>query len=83
MRNVLFAIAATIAVTGCTTPERTAVVGGATGAAIGGIANGWSGAATGAAIGTIGGYLLGKAVDRPGYCRYRDPHTGRTYEARC
>jgi hypothetical protein len=83
MRNVLFALAATLAITGCTTAEQTAVVGGAAGAAIGGIAGGWEGAAIGAGAGAIGGYLLGRAADRPGYCRYRDRRTGRVYVDRC
>jgi membrane protein DedA with SNARE-associated domain len=84
MKNVLIAIAAMIAVTGCTTPEKTALVGSAAGAAIGGISSGtWGGAAVGAAAGAVGGYLIGKVVDRPGYCRYRDPRTGHEYVERC
>jgi len=41
------------------------------------------GAAVGAAAGAVGGYLLGKAADRPGYCRYRDRYSGRVYVERC
>jgi Glycine zipper len=83
MRNVLFAIAAMIAITGCTTAEKTATVGALGGAAIGGIAGGdIEGAAVGAAIGGVGGYLLGRVADRPGYCRYRDRY-GRVYIDRC
>ena len=33
-------------------------------------------------IGAVGGYLIGKSTDRPGYCRYRDQY-GRIYEDRC
>jgi hypothetical protein len=84
MRNVLFAVAAMIAVTGCTTAEKTAVVGSAAGAAIGGIAGeSWEGAAIGAAAGAVGGYLIGRVADRPGYCRYRDQYSGRVYVERC
>lgn len=84
MRNVIIALAATLALAGCTTAEKTAVGGAAVGAAIGGIATGnLEGAAIGAAAGGVGGYLLGRAADRPGYCRYRDRHTGRVYLERC
>jgi hypothetical protein len=83
MRNILFALVATFAIAGCTTAERTAVAGGVAGAAIGGIADGWEGAAIGAGAGALGGYLLGRAADRPGYCRYRDRYTGRVYVERC
>ncbi|QPC85722.1 hypothetical protein GA830_02475 [Mesorhizobium sp. NBSH29] len=84
MRNMIFALAATLAVAGCTTAEKTAVGGAAVGAAIGGIATGnLEGAAVGAAVGGVGGYLLGRAADRPGYCRYRDRYNGRVYVERC
>jgi Glycine zipper len=84
MKNILFALVATFAIAGCTTAERTATVGALGGAAIGGIAGGdIEGAAVGAAIGGVGGYLLGRAADRPGYCRYRDRYTGRVYVERC
>lgn len=84
MKGILFAIGATVMITGCTTAERTAGVGALGGAAIGGLAGGnIEGAAIGAAAGAVGGYLIGRAADRPGYCRYRDQYDGRTYEARC
>jgi hypothetical protein len=84
MKNIIFALAATLAVAGCTTAERTATVGALGGAAIGGIAGGdVEGAAIGAAAGAVGGYLIGRAADRPGYCRYRDRRTGRVYVERC
>ncbi len=83
MKHILFALIATVAIASCTTAERTATVGALGGAAIGGIAGGdLEGAAVGAAIGGVGGYLLGRAADRPGYCRYRDRY-GRVYTARC
>lgn len=82
MRNMLFALAATVAIAGCTTAEQTATVGALGGAAIGGIAGGWEGAAIGAAAGGVGGYLLGRVADRPGYCRYRD-RRGNVYVDRC
>ena len=40
------------------------------------------GAAVGALIGGVGGYLIGKSADHPGYCRYRDQNN-RIYEDRC
>jgi hypothetical protein len=83
MRKMVIALAAAGALAGCTTPEKTATVGALGGAAIGGIAGGDLGsAAIGAAAGAVGGYLLGRVADRPGYCRYRDQY-GRVYTARC
>lgn len=82
MRNILFAIAATVAVTGCTTAEQDAAVGGVGGAVIGGLVSGDAGGAiVGGVVGAASGVLLGKAT-RTGWCRYRDRH-GRIYEARC
>jgi len=82
MKSVIFAIAATMLVAGCTTAERDAAVGGAVGAAAGGlIAGNVGGAIIGGAAGAIGGVLIGQAT-RTGWCVYRDRH-GRTYEARC
>jgi hypothetical protein len=82
MRNVIFAVAAMIAVTGCTTAERDAAVGGLGGAAIGALATGDAGGAiVGGVVGGAAGVLIGKAT-RTGWCRYRDRY-GRIYEARC
>jgi Glycine zipper/Prokaryotic membrane lipoprotein lipid attachment site len=83
MKNIILALTATAFLAGCTTAEETAVVGGVAGAAIGGVAGDGEGAAIGAGAGAIGGYLLGRAADRPGYCRYRDRRTGRVYVERC
>ena len=75
-----------LGMSGCNTTGESAglgaLIGAGAGAAIGGIAGGWEGAAIGAGAGAIGGYLLGRAADRPGYCRYRDRYN-RTYVARC
>lgn len=84
MRKTIIALAAVAALAGCTTAEQTAVGGAALGAAVGGIAGGsLEGAAVGAAVGGVGGYLLGRVADRPGYCRYRDRRSGRVYVERC
>jgi hypothetical protein len=81
------ALAAPLAVTGCTTAEQTGVGGAAVGAAVGGLATGTTGGALGGAlIGGAAGYLIGKAADHPGYCRYyRHDRYGRriVYERRC
>jgi hypothetical protein len=82
MKNVIFAVAAMIAVTGCTTAEQDATVGGLGGAAIGALATGDAGGAiVGGVVGAASGVLIGKAT-RTGWCRYRD-RSGRIYEARC
>ena len=82
MKNVIFAVAAMIAVTGCTTAEQDATVGGGIGAAVGALATGDAGGAiVGGVVGAASGVLIGKAT-RTGWCRYRDRY-GRIYEARC
>lgn len=82
MKKVIIALAATMAVAGCTTAENDAALGAAAGAAIGGIATGRvGGAVAGAVIGGASGVLLGAAT-RKGECRYRD-RRGRIYYARC
>jgi hypothetical protein len=79
--------AAPLALAGCTTAEQTGVGGAAVGAAVGGLATGTTGGALGGAlIGGTAGYLLGRAADHPGYCRYRghDRYGRRVvYERRC
>lgn len=83
MRNVLFALVAALSLSACTSAEKGAVVGGLGGAAVGGAISGdVGGAAVGGLIGAAGGYLIGRSLDRPGYCRYRDSR-GRIYEDRC
>ena len=82
MKNVIFAAAAMLAVTDCTTAEQDATVGGLGGAAVGALVTGDAGGAiVGGVVGAASGVLLGKAT-RNGWCRYRDS-SGRIYEARC
>jgi hypothetical protein len=82
MRKTIFAVAALMALAGCTTAENDAALGGLAGAAIGGIATGDAGGAiVGGVVGAASGVLIGKAT-RDGWCRYRD-RNGRIYEARC
>jgi hypothetical protein len=81
--TLLAAVASLSVLAGCTTAERTAAVGAGVGAGVGAITTGrWEGAAVGSLIGAVGGYLVGKAADRPGYCRYRHPRGHYFYE-RC
>jgi hypothetical protein len=86
MRKVIIALAATLALAGCTTAERTATVGAVGGAAIGAATGGTLGsAAVGAAAGAVGGYIIGRAIEgRPGWCERVDRRTGRVIETyRC
>lgn len=80
MRKMIVALAAIIALSGCTTTERDVTVGTAAGAIIGGIADGGTGALIGAGAGALGGLLVRNL--RNGYCEYRD-RRGRIYTARC
>ena len=75
---------AALVLAGCsTTDNQNAVIGGATGAVIGGVATGsLKGAAVGTAVGAGAGVLLGRILEHPGYCRYRNGR-GRLYIARC
>lgn len=84
MKMTIIAAAASLAVlAGCTTAERTAAVGAGVGAGVGAVATGTiEGAAIGSLVGAVGGYLVGKAADRPGYCRYRYPNGDYFYD-RC
>lgn len=82
MRNILFALALSGAVVGCTTAEQSAVVGGVGGALVGGAVGGTEGALIGAGAGAVGGYLIGRAATS-GMCVYEDRRTGRRYEDRC
>ena len=81
MRKTIFAVAAMMALAGCTTAETDATVGGLAGAGIGAAVGGTEGAIIGGVVGAASGVLIGKAT-RSGWCRYRDRH-GRIYEARC
>ena len=69
---ISLAVATTISLAGCNTPQGQnaaggAVLGGATGALIGGLATGRaSGALAGGAIGAAGGALVGAAATPPG-----------------
>jgi len=82
MKKTIIALAAIMAIAGCTTAEQDAAVGGTAGALIGGLATGDAGGAiVGGVVGAASGVLLGKAT-RTGWCRYRDRY-GRIYEARC
>ena len=76
-------VASTVALSACSQTERGTAIGAASGAIIGGAVTGRAGGAlVGAAVGAAAGYFIARA-DRPGYCIYRDRHTGRKYEARC
>jgi hypothetical protein len=56
------------------------VVGGATGAAVGGLATGtWGGALVGGAVGALAGAVLVESAN--GWCTYR--YKGKTYRERC
>ncbi len=83
MKKALIAAVATLSIAGCTATEQGAVVGGASGAAIGAAVSGGDTESTlaGAAIGTVAGALIGRASE-PGICIYEDKY-GRRYQARC
>lgn len=82
MRNILLAMVAIAALTGCSQTEKGAVIGGLGGAAVGGAISGDAGGAiVGGAIGATAGALIGNA-NEPGRCYYRDSR-GRRYIARC
>lgn len=82
MKKIILAIAAVVAISGCTTTERDVATGAAIGAVTGGAVSGnASGAAVGAAAGAAGGLLVRNL--RNGYCQYRNPRTGHVYTARC
>ncbi|MBZ9703919.1 MULTISPECIES: YMGG-like glycine zipper-containing protein [unclassified Mesorhizobium] len=80
MRKILIAMAAVVAVSGCTSTEQDVVGGGLIGAGVGGLVGGGKGALIGAAVGAGSGLLVRNL--RNGYCQYRD-HRGRIYTARC
>lgn len=81
MKKVIIALAATLAIAGCTTTEKDVAVGAGVGALAGGlIAGDAEGALVGAAVGGVTGVLVRNL--RNGYCEYRD-RNGRIYRARC
>ena len=82
MKKIIIALAATMAIAGCTTTEQNVAGGAVVGAAGGGLATGRvGGALAGAVIGGAAAGLIGRATQR-GECRYRDER-GRIYIARC
>jgi len=82
MKKILVVLAAVAAISGCSTAEKDAALGGAAGAVVGGLVTGDAGGAlVGGALGAAGGVLVGQAT-RKGWCVYRDSR-GRLYEARC
>ena len=73
------AICGSLALGACTTGQG-ALVGGATGAAIGGLAtDSVAGAVVGAGVGALAGAVL--VESSKGWCTYR--YKGRTYRERC
>lgn len=82
-KTIIAAVASLAILSGCTMAERTAAVGAGVGAGVGALATGTiEGAAIGSLVGAVGGYLIGRAADRPGYCRYRHPN-GHYFYDRC
>ncbi len=80
--KAILAILAIVSLASCTTMEKTATIGGVSGAVIGGaVSNSLGGALIGGAIGTAGGALIGASAER-GKCKYRD-RNNRIYIARC
>jgi hypothetical protein len=83
MRKMLLALATVGILAGCTNAEKGAVLGAGAGAGVGLLAGGNDvrNAAIGAGVGALAGYLIGKSVDKQGYCRYYDyDKYGRRYE---
>ena len=80
---MVLALSLSVAIAGCTSTEKGAVVGAAGGALVGQALGGnTESTIVGAAVGGIAGALIGNSLDRKGYCRYRRPN-GTIYEARC
>jgi len=84
MKKIVFGLILILPLVGCTAGEKGAVIGGASGAAIGAAVAGNSteGAIVGGLIGAAAGALIGKSTERRGYCEYRD-RRGRIYVDRC
>lgn len=85
MLRIIAICAVALSAAACTTTERRAgtgaLIGGGTGAIIGGIAGGGTGAAVGGAIGAGTGAVIGAATS-PGDCYTRDAY-GRTISVPC
>lgn len=80
-RALVLATLAVLAVS-CSKTEKSAAIGAASGAVIGGlVTNDWRGAAVGAAAGGATGAVVGNASERR-QCSYRDRY-GRRYMERC
>ena len=80
-KEILFLMLSVVVLTGCTTTQKGATVGGLGGAALGGIIghqsdHGVEGAAIGGAVGAVGGMLVGEHMDKK-FC----PECGRNYTA--
>ncbi|MDM7851739.1 YMGG-like glycine zipper-containing protein [Pseudochrobactrum kiredjianiae] len=80
MRLAIIAVAAIVALSGCTSTEKDLSIGTAAGAVIGGIAGGGKGALIGAGAGAVGGLLVRNL--RNGKCQYRNSR-GQIYTAYC
>jgi hypothetical protein len=94
MRKIAAAAAALsiLAISGCTTTERStgtgALIGGLGGAAIGAglsgdVGGALAGGAIGAAGGAVAGNVIGRSQERAGDCVYRDTYSGERYVAAC
>ncbi len=80
MKRVLLYSLMFLIITGCTTTQKGAVIGGASGAGLGGIighqsGHGGQGAAIGGAVGAVAGGLIGNAMKKK-FC----PVCGVTYD---
>lgn len=80
MKKVILALAAVVAISGCTTTERDVATGAGVGAVAGAIVGGGRGAVVGTAVGAASGLLVRNL--RNGYCEYRNSR-GQIYTARC
>jgi trimethylamine:corrinoid methyltransferase-like protein len=81
-KPMIFAVAATMALSACTTAEQDVGVGAAVGAVAGAAIGGnVEGALIGGAAGALAGYLITR--QRDGRCLYRDRRTGERYVTRC
>lgn len=83
MHKFILVGAALLALSACSTTEKTAAVGAGAGAIIGGVTtNSVSGAAVGAAVGGVTGALVGKVAESQNQCYYRDRY-GNLYKDTC
>jgi uncharacterized protein YcfJ len=80
---IVLALALSTAIAGCSTTEKTTGIGVASGALLGqAIGGDTESTLIGAAAGGVAGFLLGKSLERKGYCRYQK-RNGDIYEAPC